>query len=140
MTSQRSGPCGRRGGYVIAEVAMAVLVLLVAMTLTVRVVGWLARERRSADERLVAIQDVSNALERVTAEPFGKLDSARALEVAKGEKPDEKREWGAEVTDETEKGPRAKRVEVRLRWKSHAGEWVAPVRTRAWVYEDGRPT
>jgi hypothetical protein len=134
--SRRPARAGR-GGYVLVEVAMAVLVLLAAMTLTVKALGVVGAERRTAERRLWALQEVANLQERVGAEPFDKVttdrvkslaDEAEAAAVLPGAG------WEAEVADD---GPGAKRVTVRLRWKGRSGETTSPVALTSWVYKKG---
>ena len=49
---------------------MATVLLMIAMTLTVKVLGWVALERRAAERRQRAVMEVANVMERITAYPF----------------------------------------------------------------------
>ena len=71
---------GRRRGYGLAEIAMAVLLVMVAMNLTVKILAVTGTQRRAADRRLWALETASNVLERVTAGPFDAVteDAVRA--------------------------------------------------------------
>ena len=60
----------RRRGSLLAEVAMATVILMIAMSLTVKVLGWVALERRAAERRQRAVLEVANVMERITAYPF----------------------------------------------------------------------
>jgi hypothetical protein len=127
----------RRGGYTLLEVVMAVMVLLTAMSLVVKVLGWVAAERRATDRRLWASQQVANAMERVSAEPFDRVATGRVKEMTSGSGasrvlPDA--EWDAEVADETAGPVPARRVTLRLRWKGRGGAWEPPVVLTSWVY------
>src|SRR5437660_1076339 len=73
MNANRPQTRPRRRGYTLIEMAIAVIVVMTAMGVTVRVLGWNARERRAADRREWAVQAASNILERVSAEPFDRV-------------------------------------------------------------------
>jgi hypothetical protein len=119
---------------------MSVLVLLAAMNVTVKVLGWVGTERRGADRRQWAVQAASNVLERVAAGPFDRVtpDNVKAITA----RTDASRvlpgpAWEVEVDDEPGSPVPARRVSVRLRWKERSGEWGAPVRLSAWVFRRG---
>jgi Tfp pilus assembly protein PilV len=124
-----------RGAFTACEVALAVFLLAVAMTTTVQVLGWVASERRAVERRQLAIQEVANLMEHVTAQPWDQVtpDSARALSLS-----EEIRRAlpGPELTIDVQESdaPLAeKRVAIRLRWHNRAGLWEAPVRLSAWI-------
>ena len=121
---------------------MAAVMLMVGMTLTVKVLSYAGLQRRAAEQRQRAIQEASNAMERLTALPFDDVttERARALTIsptALQRLPDA--ELAANV-DESQPGPgrSAKRIAIRLRWRDRAGEWEAPVRLTTWI-ERRRP-
>ncbi|HEX8202509.1 MAG TPA: prepilin-type N-terminal cleavage/methylation domain-containing protein, partial [Isosphaeraceae bacterium] len=62
-----------RRGFTLVEMAAAAAILMVAMTLTVQLVGWVATERRAAEQRTRAIQEAANLMERLTAGGPGAL-------------------------------------------------------------------
>jgi hypothetical protein len=127
----------RRRGYGLVEVAMAVFVLMIAMSLMVKALALTGVERRAADRRLWAVEAASNVLERVTAEPFGSVTAEKARSLA-----DEAEAgrvlpgaaWEFDVRDEPGAPVGSKRLTVRLRWKDRSGGWESPVRLTAWVY------
>jgi Tfp pilus assembly protein PilV len=127
----------RRSGSLLVEVAMAAVLLMIAMTLTVKVIGLVALERRASERRQRALFEVANVMERITSYPFddvtpelaGRLtlsaparqslpDSELAIDVA-GPEPGQDRA--------------AKRIAIKLRWRGPDGEWVAPVRLASWI-------
>jgi hypothetical protein len=126
-----------RRGSLLAEVAMATVMLLIGMTLALKVTAYTAHQRRSADQRQRAVQEVANAMERVTAYPFNEVtaERGRALAIsptAAQTLPD------AELTIAVDESPpgagrSAKRIAIRLRWRNRAGEWEAPVRLTTWI-------
>jgi hypothetical protein len=123
----------------LVEVALTVFLLAAAMTTTVKVLGWVAVERREAERRQYAVQEVSNLMERLTALPWGRVtpDAARALtlsEEVRGKLP------GPELdidVDESNAGRGEKRLAIRLRWQNRAGAWETPVRLTAWIARRG---
>ena len=133
----------RRRGYGLAEVAVALLLLMVAMNLMVKVLGVVGSERRAADRRLWAVETASNVLERVSSEPFDSItvdavravaDQSGASQVLPGAV------WEVSVDDDKESKAPARKVSLRLRWKERSGEWGAAVRLSAWVYRGRGPS
>jgi Tfp pilus assembly protein PilV len=117
------------------EVTLSVLLLAVAMTTTVQVLGWTATQRRSVERRQWAIQEVANLMEHLTAEPWQRVtpDSVAALTLSKevrGKLPEPELKV---VVDESESGRGEKRLAIELRWRNRAGTWEAPVRLTAWI-------
>jgi len=120
---------------------MATVLLMIAMTLTVKVLGWVALERRAAERRQRAVIEVANVMERITAYPFEEVTPALARritlsETARQRLPDA--ELALDVSDGAPvAGRAARRIAIRLRWRGSAGEWDAPVRLTSWI-ERGR--
>jgi len=142
MTQRSSGSARRRRrGSLLAEVAMATVLLMIAMTVTVRVLGWVALERRAAERRQRALIEVANVMERITAYPFEEVtpELVRRMtlsEPARRLLPDS--ELVLDVKDGAGAGGRtARRIAIRLRWRGRGGEWDAPVRLTSWI-ERGR--
>jgi len=116
---------------------MAALMLMAAMALAVKLIAGVGLERRAADRRMWAVQEVSNLAERVAAEPFDKVNPERVKALAALARADSVlpgADWTAEVSDAPGAAPAGKRVTLGLRWKDHSGGWVAPVRLTSWVY------
>jgi Tfp pilus assembly protein PilV len=127
----------RHAGFMIIELVVTALLLAIAMTVTVKVLGWVAHERRDAERRQLAVLEVGNIMERFAARPFDELtaDSARGFTLTE---PARLSLPGAELNVSVEgvDGPRpAKRLAVRIRWQARAGIWAAPVRVMAWAYK-----
>jgi hypothetical protein len=126
----------------LAEVAMSGAMLMIAMTLTMKVLGWVGMERRAWDHRQWAVQEAANLMERVTSRPYASVtaDSVAALTLspqAKALLP------AAELKvnvgeNRSPEGIGSKRIDLHLRWHNRFGEWDAPVRLVAWIY-DRRP-
>jgi hypothetical protein len=121
---------------------MATVILMIAMSLTVKVLGWVALERRAAERRQRAVLEVANMMERITAYPFDEVtsDLTRRISLpatASQSLPDS--DLAIEVAgSEPGAGRSAKRIAIRLRWKGRSGEWEAPVRLTSWI-EKRRP-
>jgi len=138
----RSAGRRARRGSLLAEIAMSSVMLMIAMGLTVKVLGWMGVERRSWDRRQWAAQEISNLMEAATSRPFEDVTSARLKALAIS--PHARALLsGAELATEVAEndpagGPGSKRVAIRLRWHNRSGEWDAPVRLTSWIYR-GRP-
>jgi Tfp pilus assembly protein PilE len=133
-------PSGSPRGLTTIEMVMATLVLGVAMTLTVQILGWVMRERRGADRRAIAVQEAANAMERLAAQPWDQLTpeaaqseplSPAALQALPGA------ELNVTVAAEADK-PGLKRIGVQLRWRGRSSAYEAPVRLTSWVARRGR--
>jgi hypothetical protein len=124
----------------VLELAVSVLVLLAAMSVTVKVLGWFGNERRAADRRQWAVQAASNVLERVASEPFDRVTAERTREIAAATgaaKVLPGAAWDVAVEDDRDLPVPARRVYVQLRWEERTGGWGSPVRLTTWVYRRG---
>jgi hypothetical protein len=70
MNSQPRFPrTPRRKGALLLETAAGGALLAIAFVLLLRLVGWVAAERRDADRRQAAVSLASNVLERLATQP-----------------------------------------------------------------------
>jgi Tfp pilus assembly protein PilV len=132
----------RRRGFTVFELGMAVMLLAVAMSVAVQVLGAVAQQRRAVQRRELAVQEVANLMERLTARPWERLaddaGQARLSDAAERSLPGAELKVAVEPADAPIVG---KRVSIRLHWKNRAGEFDAPVRLTTWVYpQDERRT
>lgn len=121
---------------------MAILVLLAAMSLTVKALGFVAAQRTSADRRLFAVETTANLMERLTSTDFESLDSAAALKVAESLHTETHLPgavWEAIVAAEPDSPVPAKKVSLRLGWQTRSGEADASVRLTSWVSRGKTP-
>ena len=123
---------------------MAAVLLMIAMTLTVKVIGLVALERRASERRQRALVEVANVMERITAHPFddvtpelaGRLTLSTSARQSLSDS-----ELAVDVAG-TEPGPgrSAKRIAIKLRWRGPNGEWMAPVRLTSWIERRRQPS
>ena len=133
----------RRRGYTAFELTISVILLMAASTITLKVVTWIGAERRAADHVLWVNETLSNAMERVSTEPFESVGTDRANAILKELQEGRtlpSAEWKAEVVDVVDSKPASKRVSLSVRWKSRSGEWTHPVRLTSWVYTRRNPS
>jgi hypothetical protein len=139
-SGKESSPWARRGSL-LAEVAMSGAMLMIAMALTVKVLGWVGVERKVWDRRQWAAQEAANLMEQITSRPFVDVtaETARKLSLS----PEARRllpdpELKVEVGENDQAGGAgSKRVALQLRWHNRSGEWDAPVRLVSWIYRGG---
>jgi hypothetical protein len=138
--SKENSPWARRGSL-LAEVAMSGAMLMIAMALTVKVLGWVGVERKVWDRRQWAAQEAANLMEEITSRPFGDVTTESAKKLALS--PEARRLLPeAELKIEVGENDRAggagsKRIALQLRWHNRSGEWDAPVRLVSWIYRGG---
>ena len=139
MSTIRTTSAARRRGFTMVEIVAAVVLLATAMSLTVQILGALAAERRAAERRLCAVQEVANLMERVAARPWGEVtpESLKAVSLSpRAQRALPGAELAATVGDASASRGE-KRIGLRLRWRDRAGDWTAPVRLTAWIYRHG---
>ena len=131
-----------RRGYGLIELAIAIFILTVVLGVMVKVVHGVGIERRAADHRLLAIQEASNLMERLTSEAFDTLSNERAKAISEGLLPIKGlpgASWRIDVS-ELKGGPLpGKRLSVRLRWQDRSQGWDGPVSLTSWVYPRRTP-
>jgi hypothetical protein len=116
---------------------MASVLLVIGMTLTVQVLGFVAAQRRSGERRQHAVLEAGNLMERITGYPYPDVsaDLARKMTLSPGARqvlPDP--ELKIDITERQLDGGRfAKRIAIRLCWRNRAGQWDAPVRLTSWI-------
>ncbi len=136
MRTGRSRHRPRRPGFGLIEMTVAVMLLAAGMVVTLRVIGWVAVERRAVERRERAVLEASNLLERAVARPWDGLTpdalaSLRLDEATTRALPGAALAWG--VVEEKEPAP-ARRITLEVRWRDRAGQAEAPVRLVAWIY------
>lgn len=140
MLSGRPALSGRRA-FTMVEVTITAMLLVIAMTLTLQALGWVAAERRAVDRRQCAIREASNLMERLAARPWEDLTPEALKEVRLSDLttralPGAELNLAVDEQDQAEAGD-SKRLSLRLRWRNRAGGWEAPVRLSAWISRRG---
>lgn len=138
--SRRRRVRASRGGYSLIELTIASLLLGTAMGLIAPSLIWVARERRAAERRQEALQEVQNILERLTSQPWEAVTPELARETRLDERVSEQlpeARLSVDVT-QTADDPDARRISVELQWLSGPGRNAAPVRLTAWIHRRGR--
>ena len=123
---------------------MAVMLLMTAMTFTVKALGLVASERKSADRRLTRDwphRTCWNA-DRL---PFADVSEEKVRAIAAAEHAETAlpgADWQVAVVDDPSGSLAAKRISVRLSWKQRSENSEAPLRLSAWVFpgaQGGKP-
>lgn len=121
----------------LTECVLALGAIMVAAVLLAQLMATAAFQRRLAEQRRLALQEVSNRLERVALLPWDRLkaDEIEALPLCgpvQRALPDPK--LTATVTDEQAGTVAARRIDVQLVWHNAAGMAVEPVTLSAWRF------
>lgn len=142
-TQDADGRASNRRGFTLAELAIATLMLVLAMSATVRSFGWMLAQRREVQHRELALQEASNVLERVTALGWSDLTSDRAAACSLSEAARHRLPGATlKVALEAQQDPQpAKRIRVEVGWRDRSGALQPPIRLVSWVYrhQGGEP-
>lgn len=125
-----------RRGYLMLELATAVVVLGVMMGVCLQAIGWVLKERRSIDRRAVALQEAANLLDEFTALPWPQLtpQRAQACQMSAEAAAILPRARVDVALAEPAGEPPARRITVTLHWQGDHGQDEGPLRLTAWVY------
>ncbi|MGC8642592.1 MAG: hypothetical protein ACP5XB_22270 [Isosphaeraceae bacterium] len=131
-----------RRGSLLVELALSAAMLMIAMGLTVKVLGWVGVQRRNWERRQIAVQEAANVMERLTARPFESVTPESTRDIPLSARARQSLP-GVELKVDVRENDRAggagsKRVAIALRWQGRSGEWDAPVHLTSWIYR-GRP-
>lgn len=127
----------RRGG-VLLEYVLALGMIMAAVLLLSQWLTSAGHQRRLAEQRRIAHEELANRMERVALLPWERLTvdeieksplGPRVTGVLRGAA------LKAVVTDEPEPVA-ARRIELRLTWQDPAGNEQAPVSLTAWRYDE----
>jgi hypothetical protein len=126
---------GRRGA-ILADTLIASMAIGTAAVLSVVMLASVNGTRRTAERVLLATQELSNQMERLTAKPWteltpelvqqAKLSASAAAGLPQSE---------LKIRLEEVAAPRpGKRLEGELRWQDRGNSWRPPLRLTAWVF------
>ena len=125
-----------RKGATLVEMVAATVLLMVVMSVSVQVLGWAAGQRRTAERRQWATQELANIMERLASEPWENLTAETVQAIHLSKQAGDVLPGGelhVELADQPGP-PAAKRLQLELRWRNRAGEFDTPVRLTNWVY------
>jgi hypothetical protein len=134
--SPRGGGEERRRGMTLMELAVAGTLLGTLLVVCLQLLQATAAQRRTADQRQLALFELGNVLERLSARPWAELTPKSVA----GEKPSAwlgNRLPGAELKIEVTtpaSEPSAKRIVVSLRWQQRGGRYLPPVKITTWRF------
>jgi hypothetical protein len=139
VANQTRGRSHRRRGFGLIEMAITGLLVAVALTATLKVVGWVALERRSNARRERAVREASNLMERISARPWDGLltESLAALRLPDAALRSLPEGAVTAQVDPVPGAPSRKRITLEIRWIGRAGQPDAPVRLVAWADRPG---
>jgi Tfp pilus assembly protein PilV len=134
--ANRAASKRRRRGATLLEAAIAAGLLAVLMTAWLRVATFVAVERRVAEKRAIALQELAGAIERARALPWSQLtpDELATIHLSPQVEaclPGATLSWT--VTPATS-GPSARHIRAEIAWQSPTGAPSAPVRLSYWAY------
>jgi type II secretory pathway pseudopilin PulG len=120
------------------ELVAAAALLATILVVCLQLLAATTLQRRAADQRQLALMEVENTLERLTARPWNELTPQTAAGQLspnlRGRLP------GAELKVEVTTSPAeplAKRIAVSIRWKDHSGQFTKPVTIVTWRWKEG---
>jgi hypothetical protein len=129
-------PCRGRRGTLLAEALIASMAIGTAALLTVSMLITVGSNRITAERTLLATQELSNQLERLTVKPWAELTPEAAAGASLSS-------WAASRLPNAElvirmqavETPRpGKRLQAELRWQDRGNIWRPPLRMTAWVF------
>jgi type II secretory pathway component PulJ len=129
----------KRRGFSLYEVLAACVLLAVLGTICLQFLGSAATARRAARQRLSAIQEATNLMERTAARSWDKLTPQAAGDAKLSVEAAQSLPGGAaEVRIDDPAGtPPAKRITVVVRWENSDGTLAEPVRLVSWRGREG---
>ena len=122
----------RPRGYAILEIIGGVIVLGMALAVTVRLIGWVAAERRAAERRRWATLEAANVMERLAGRPWDDLTARSVAAEALGPTARDLLPGGRLGVRLTE-ADGLKRITIEVHWRGRSGTDETPVRLTAWV-------
>gem|GEM_PF-1959014 len=123
-------------GFTVLEMLVAFTLLGAASATMIPLIHATAGARKQTVRRQLAAIEVSNLMEVATARPWEQLTTAdlESLSMADSTRKLLKEPELSIQVAEDEGTPAARRIQISLRWKNTAGDWLAPVRLTGWVY------
>jgi hypothetical protein len=141
-----------RRGIGLLEMAVAGAMLGTLLAVCLQLLAAMAAQRSAADQRQLAVLEVENAMERLTARPWAdltpktaapQLPPSLAARLPKAEMTVEISQSAADAAakriaisiSQSAADAAAKRIAISLRWQDHAGQFVRPVKIVTWQWK-----
>lgn len=133
----RYHPPQSRNGALFLEVGAAIVIVGAMLAISLQVVGWTVRERRSVDRRVIALIEAGNLLDEVTGHPWNELTSLQLEQIqlpasAAAALPDARLKLSMR---QPEGDPTAKQITLSIDWQGRHGQREGPVRLTAWMFK-----
>ena len=134
--------CRLRCGFTLIEMIGTCVLLGVVISMTVPMTLLVARERRSTEQRQVAMQHAMNLLEAAMSKTWSELPPG-SLDCPTMDQDLTKLLPGFEqslVVRSLHEQPESRQITASIRWKNHAGQLVSPIRLSTWIFPDDAST
>jgi len=121
---------------VLLETTVAIVILAAAFVAVAHTMAAMAAQRRTAERRTLAQQEVANLMERIYILPADEITEKKMAELELST-PCRERLPEAELeapVDLVDGNPPAKRISIQIEWTGHGGARSQPVRLTAWKY------
>lgn len=136
MRATERYPCASRRGFTVIEVSLALAVLLAASILLTQFLVASSQQRKLADQRRLALEELSNRLERVMAAKWEDVN-VPAIEGQEFSQTVQENLPAAiltvDITDEPGGPTSGKRVRLEISWEQH-GQRVSPIGLTGWKF------
>jgi prepilin-type N-terminal cleavage/methylation domain-containing protein len=143
MRAPERHPRAVRRGFTVIEVSLALAVLLAASILLTQFLVASSQQRKLADQRRLALEELSNRLERVMAAKWedanvAAIEGQELSQAVQENLPAAK--LTADITDEPGGSTSGKRVRLEISWEQH-GQRVSPIGLAGWKFppREARP-
>lgn len=136
MRATERYPCASRRGFTVIEVSLALAVLLAASILLTQFLVASSQQRKLADQRRLALEELSNRLERVMAAKWEDvnvpaIEGQEFSQTVQENLPAAK--LTVDITDEPGGPTSGKRVRLEISWEQH-GQRVSPIGLTGWKF------
>jgi len=126
----------RKTAFATVEALMALVIFSVVLTSVCQLVGWHAQQRRESFRRLIALEEISNLMERTCARQWADITSS-SLEATELSSSVHESLPAARLSiqvDETDEEMAAKRIQLELSWSNVPSAPRPNVRLVVWKY------
>lgn len=126
-----------RRGFSVVELMVATSLLATAFALLAPTLSWVRHQRRLADDRQLALLELSNVAERLALVPYDELTVERLTEAnlsPEGAAALPTAKFTASLAEEDD--PPAKRITLNLAWQADGVRPSAPLRLVIWRFSE----